>query len=357
MVKKTGERKEVNEEKKENFKTYMDSYTAVSKLWEDSYLMLYKPWLESSGELFEKAVELSKGEALEKYKEFYEEWVKIYKNSPGNFYSIQAPETNKEILEKLMRSAEESNNIYRSWIAELEENSRMTQEVLQGEPNPVKYKEVYDMWIKSYGKMFDELLTLPLRENIKDIFENFTGMPDIYSESFVQISKLMKDSNAKICGSWIGSIQKLYEKSTEISQGGASPEAYREFYTMWLDTYQESYGRLFDIKSARPSKELFESFAQSTSIYLSLYKSWIAAIEKLSWKAKELSKQTDEPETYRQYYNLWAKTYEMSFDIFFENTPTVGPFKDIMEPARNAARIYADTFTRGWTKSSLGSAT
>ncbi|MBU4077825.1 MAG: hypothetical protein KKI06_14180 [Euryarchaeota archaeon] len=153
MVKKTGERKEVNEEKKENFKTYMDSYTAVSKLWEDSYLMLYKPWLESSGELFEKAVELSKGEALEKYKEFYEEWVKIYKNSPGNFYSIQAPET------------------------------------------------------------------------------------------------------------------------------------------------------------------------------------------------------------YRQYYNLWAKTYEMSFDIFFENTPTVGPFKDIMEPARNAARIYADTFTRGWTKSSPGSAT
>ena len=353
---KTEERKEVNEEKKDNFKTRVDNYTAVSKLWEDSYLKLYKPWLESTGELFEKAVELSKGAAPEKYTEFYEEWVKTYQNSFGKFYSIPAPETSKEILEKLAKSAEESNKIYRSWIAELEENSRKTQEVLRGEPDPVKYKEVYDLWIKSYGKIFDQLLTLPFRENIKEIFEKFTGTPEIYSDSFVQISKLWKESYTRLYGQWNGSIQKLYEKSAEISKGNASPEAYKEFYALWLNTYQETYGKLFDIQSAKPSKEIFESFAQSTSIYLNLYKSWIATLEKLSWKAKEISKQTAEPETYKQYYNLWAKTYEKSFDIFFENTPTVGPFKDILEPAKNASKIYADIFTGGWTKSSPGPA-
>jgi hypothetical protein len=352
MVKKTEIRKEVNEEKKDNFKTRVDSYTTVSKLWEDSYLKLYKPWLESTGELFEKAVELSKDAAPEKYTEFYEEWVKTYQNSFGKFHSIPLPETNKEIFDKLLSSAEESNRIYRSWIEELEENFRKTQEVLKGEPDPAKYKEVYDLWINSYGKIFDDLLTLPFRENIQEIFEKSTGTPEIYSDSLVQISKIWKDSYTRLNGEWIGSIQKLYEKSAEISKGGASPEAYKEFYALWLNTYQETYGKLFDIQSARPSKEIFESFAQSTSIYLNLYKSWISTFEKLSWKAKELSKQTAEPETYRQYHNLWAKTYEKSFDIFFENTPTVGPFKDILEPAKNAAKIYADTFTGGWTKSS-----
>ena len=108
--KKTEERKEVNEEKKDNSKTWVDSYKTVSKLWKDSYMKLYKPWLESTGELFEKAVEFSNGAAPEKYSEFYEEWVKAYQNSVGKFYSIPSPESNKEILEKFLASTEESNN-------------------------------------------------------------------------------------------------------------------------------------------------------------------------------------------------------------------------------------------------------
>jgi len=185
---KTDERKEVNEQKKDLFKTWEDSYIAISKIWDDS-IKLYRPLLESTGELFGKSVEISKDAAPEKYKEFYDQWVKTYQDSSGKFYQIPGLESTKETFEKLLVSAEESNKIYRSWIDELEENSRVTREVLHGEPDPVKYKEVYDLWIKSYGKVFDELLTLPFRQNIKDIFENLTGAPDVYSNTIEQISK------------------------------------------------------------------------------------------------------------------------------------------------------------------------
>ncbi|MCX9010096.1 MAG: hypothetical protein OIN66_03135 [Candidatus Methanoperedens sp.] len=343
-VKKTEEREDITEEKKGVFKTREDSYTAVSKMWEDSYLKLYKPWLESTGELFEKAVELSKDSAPEKYKEFYDEWIKTYQNTCGKLYRIPTMESSKETFEKILVSAEESNKIYRSWIAELEENSRVTREVIQGEPDPVKYKEVYDMWIKSYGKIFDELLALPFRQNIKEIFENLTGAPDIYSDTFEQISKLWKDSYARLYSPWIDSMLKLSAKSTEISRDNASPEAYKEFYTLWMNTYQETYGRLFDIQSMRPSKEALEYFMRSANVNLNLYKSWIVTLEKLSLKARELSKQTADPEAYKEYYNLWTKTYEKAFDNFFENTPTVSPFKEMFEPVKNAAKIYADTF-------------
>ena len=133
MVNKTEERKDINKENKDIFKIWAGSYTAVSKMWEDSYLKLYTPWLQSTGEQFEKLVELSKDASPEKYKEFYDLWVKTCQNNSGKFFQIPTLESNKETFEKLLISSEESNKIYRSWIAELEENSRATREVLQGE--------------------------------------------------------------------------------------------------------------------------------------------------------------------------------------------------------------------------------
>jgi hypothetical protein len=353
MVRKSEERKDIHEEKKDIFKIWADSYMGTSKLWEDSYLKLYKPWLESTGELFEKAALLPKDATPKQFKEFYDEWMKTYQNTFGDFYPIPTVKSNKETLEKLLLSAEESNKLYRSWIARLDENSQKTREVLQIEQDPAKYKEVYDMWMKSYGKIFDELLELPARENIKEAFENYTGVPDFYSETFLRISKLWKNSYAKLYEPWTASISKLSEKAAEISRGDASPEAYKEFYTLWLDTHQETYGKLIDFRSP-PSKEVFANFAQSANSYMSIYKSWIAALEKISEKAEELSKRTPDPEAFKEFYNLWAKTYEKAFDSFFEDTPTVGPMKELLEPVKNAAKLYADTFTKMsklWMKS------
>ncbi len=144
----------------------------------------------------------------------------------------------------------------------------------------------------------------------------------------------------------------------EISQGDAGPEAYKEFYTLWMDTYQEIYGK--HIHSMEPSREMFEHFVQSTNIYVSMYKSWLTALEKMSEKAKEMSKQTSDPEAYKEFYNLWVKMYEKAFDSFFEDMPTVGgSMKDFMEPVKVMAKMYADTFTRMskmWMKSGVRSA-
>jgi hypothetical protein len=350
MVKKSEERKDIrtgdiNAENKDSFKTCEDNYTAVSKMWEDSYLTLYKPWFESTEALFGKAFELSKNAAPETYKEFYGEWVKTSQNNFGKFYQIPTLESNKETLKKLLVSAEESNKIYSSWIADLDENSRATREVLKGEADPAKYKEVYDMWINSYGKMLNELLTLPLRQNMKELFQNITGTPDIYSEAFDQMSKIWKDSYAKLYVPYVDSMLKLSAKSAEISKGNATPEAFKEFHTLWMNTYQELYGRLFDAQSMRPSKEVLEQFEHSAKVNQNLFMSWIATLGKLSQKAEELSKQSADPEASKELYNLWAKMYGKAFDNFFENTPTFSPFKEILEPVKNAAKIYADTFS------------
>src|SRR5574341_445390 len=105
-----------NTERKDVFRIWADSYAVVSKMWEDYYVNLYKPWIESTSVLLDKAGEISKEATAEKYKEFYDEWMKTYQSTFGKLYPIPAPESNKETLEKFLNSAEESNKLYRSWI-------------------------------------------------------------------------------------------------------------------------------------------------------------------------------------------------------------------------------------------------
>jgi hypothetical protein len=356
MVKKTQEPKKVSEDK--IFKTWADSYSAFSTMWEDSYVKLYKPWIESSEEMFEKTVKLSKDATPQKYREFYDEWQKTYQNTFGKFCPLPEERSNKEILEKFMVNAKGLNEQYRAWMAEFEENSGATREVLQGKPDPEKYKEVYDQWMRSYEKIFDELLELPFKESTKEIFGNNREFPDIYSGAFLKMSKLYKRSYQQLCKPFNESMRTLSDKMNEISRGNASPEAYKEFYTLWMDTYKDISGKY--ASSMEPSGENLANFVDITHVYLGLYKSWITALEKMSEKAQELSKQTSDPGAYKEFYNLWVTTYEKAFDSFFEDMPTVeGPMKEAMEPVKTMAKLYADTFikmSKMWVRSDSRSA-
>ena len=67
-------------------------------------------------------------------------------------------------------------------------------------------------------------------------------------------------------------------------------------------------------------------------------------LEKMAEKTNELSKQTNNPEAAKEFYDLWVKMYEKAFDGFFEDMPLAGPMKEMMEPVKIMAKIYADTF-------------
>lgn len=353
MATKIEEIKNTKDETGNIFNTWMGSYMAISQMWEESYIRLYKPWLDSTSALFEKAVEASNTNSAEKYREFYTEWTKTFQGRLERSTKIPNLESSKEALEKLLANAEKSTDICKSWVTDLEANSKKTREILQGKPDPVKYKEAYDLWIKSYAKIFDGLLTLPFREDVRDMFETYTGMPDIYSDTFVKISKLWNDSYMKLYGSWADSLLDLSKKSEEISKGNVGPDAYKEFYSMWTNVYQQTYGKFFSVQAIQNPKEgeeqlkaVFENFAKSSAISTNLCKSWIETLNKLSEKSKEFSIQTNGQGTHKEICNLWAKIYQKAFDSIFDNMPVAESFKDTLAPVKDAAELYVETLTK-----------
>lgn len=332
--------KEENVEHKDISKMLAGGDTEFLKMLEDSYSKLYKPLIESTIEIFEKMASLSKDASPQKYSELYEEWLKTRQRCFGKNYPIPTLKSNKEILEKFLSNAEEFNRLHKSWISELEENSRKTKEILREEQDPAKYQEYCDMWIKSYEKIFDELLEVCAQKSVKDAFGYYMGIPDIYSEHLLQMSKLWKRSYEQFCRPLNESMLKLSGKLTDISRGDAGQDAYKEFYTLLAEIYGKR-------AQCVDSKETFDHFIQSTNIYVSMYKSWIAAIEKLSENVKELSDQKYDQDRYKEFYDLWIQIYERAFDSFFEDMPTIeGPMKETMEPMKTMAKMYADMFIK-----------
>jgi hypothetical protein len=123
-------------------------------------------------------------------------------------------------------------------------------------------------------------------EEKKDISQIMFG-------SYTAVSRMWQDSCLKLYKTWFESTNTLFEKAYLLSKD-TTPEQYKEFYTLWMDAYQETYGNLF-VQSMPPSKEVLEYFLKSANRNLNLYKSWIATLEKVSQKAMELSKQTADP--------------------------------------------------------------
>ncbi len=308
MVKKTKELKEVTEEEKD----------------------IFKAWIESTGEMLEKMALISTEAAPQKYKEFYDEWIKTYQNTFGKYYPIPTLKSNREALEKFLSSAEEFSKMYKTWITEMEENAEKTKKILEGKPDPEKYKQCYDLWMKSYEKIHDELSELPSQENAKGYF---------------QWAKLWRKSYTQMFGSLNDAMLKISQKMTEISKGEMDPEAYKEFYTLWMDAYKDIHAKY--ARSNETSTALFENFIESINIYLTMYRSWIAALEDMSEKVEEMSKQIPEAQANKEFYSIWLKMYQKAFDNFFEDMPIMkGPMKHIIEPVKVMARMYEDAFTQ-----------
>jgi hypothetical protein len=345
------------DERKDAFRMWTESYSAMSKVWQESYANLYNPWIESTGKLFDKATELSKNASPEKYKEFFEELVKTQQNTLGKVYPMPKAITDRKTLEKLITSAQESSNLMKTWSAEFEENSKKTQKTLSSGASPEDFRASYEMWIKSYEKMFDEFLDMMTSKNTKDVFEAYTGTPNIYLTNLAEAARMWRTSYRDMYTPWMESSLKLSEKFSELSKGNASPEKYREFYDQWMDTYKDTFAKMFTTEMTKPSKEMVENMLRGMNNSTEMYNSWLTALEKISEKMKHLLTNAPDVESYREFYGLWLDTYEKAFKDFFEMMPVVEPMKILLDPLKKAAEVQADTYanaTKMWMDATFG---
>lgn len=322
------------------YKTWSNTYGQASRIWDESHSRLMEPWIGFMGEMSDRTKEFLMNSAPKNYKEFYDEWMKTYENSFGKVYPVSIP-TPRETLENFIRISNKSKELYSSWIEESEENARKTAVLLNNDADPSKFKECYEMWMSSYDKISNSFFEQPAVKYQKEIFGNYTGIPDFHTETFLKMSTMWKDSFNKLYDPWIEAMQKLSPNIEKISKGNADAETYKEFFDIWINTYRDNHKQFHDAHAMISSKEAFDNFLESSDISLNLYKSWISALERMNEKFKNHARSTTDPEAYKEFFNLWVKMHEKALEDVFEKMPIASPIKEIMEPIRDACRIYA----------------
>ncbi|MBU2559871.1 hypothetical protein KKA03_03160 [archaeon] len=350
----TAEKKETVTEKSP-YKNWAKGYEELQKTWLDSYQALYGPWVDVMKDLSLEMEEMAKGNVTPKvYKKFYDRWVETYTKTFGKLPEPIMPTT--DILEHMQKGAKDSTELYNSWIQELEKISKDTSNVLKGEADPLAFKELYGRWTKTYYKIYKDSLGLPAMEPMREVLKHFTGMPDLYSETFKGFSNMWIDSYMKLYTPWMEAITEMSAKVEEISRKTSGPEAYKEFYDLWTNTYKETLEKFPEMPSIIPTKEQLQNFSENFNGYLKLYKSWIETLETMSEKTDEIVKTGKDPKEYKKFFDLWVKTYETAFDNFFATLPMLGPMKEMFGPVKKTSKMYSDTylnFSKMWTNSYL----
>jgi hypothetical protein len=333
---------------------WTEGYNTVTKMWEQSYANLYDPWVESAGRLIDKAMELSKDSTPEKYKEFYKELMDVQQNNLSKMYAVPKGVADKESLEKMTKVADESSKLMQTWSQELADNTKRTQEMLSKGAPQENYGEFYDMWMKSYQKIIDEFTELFVSDDMNEALSRYTGIPEALLTNYAELARLWKQSYQNFISPLVESTSQLMSKFGDLTKPEVSPDAYREFYEQWMNSYRDAYAKMFNLQYAQPSTELMENMLKNTNTAMSAYKSWIAALEKMQAKMTEVMSRSTDPEAYKELYELWMKTFEKAFDDLFEFMPTFGPMKETMDLMKKSAKIQADTFmnlSKSWSES------
>lgn len=106
-------------------------------------------------------------------------------------------------------------------------------------------------------------------------------------------------------------------------------EATHEFFSLWLKTYEATYGRFLEMPAVGPMREKSEKLMKDFSASVNLYTAWMESLANFQTVFMEAMRRMREktvemegelgPEAYRDFYKLWIETYSETFKEFLKS--------------------------------------
>lgn len=98
-------------------------------------------------------------------------------------------------------------------------------------------REFYDMWLKTYeatlGRFVDMPAVGPAREKSEKMMKGFSAFMNLYTAGM--------DTSSNLQSVFMEAMHKVQEKTAKDMEGEISPEKYKEFYNIWMETYSETF--------------------------------------------------------------------------------------------------------------------
>jgi len=98
-------------------------------------------------------------------------------------------------------------------------------------------QEFYDLWLKTYKATMGRLIEMPAlgptREKSEKMMKGFSAFVNLYAAGM--------DSNSNFQSVFLEAMRRVHEKTGSEMEGEISPEKYKDFYKLWIETFSETF--------------------------------------------------------------------------------------------------------------------
>jgi class III poly(R)-hydroxyalkanoic acid synthase PhaE subunit len=166
-------------------------------------------------------------------------------------------------------------------------------------------QEFFDMWLRTYNATMGRIVEMPAmgptREKSEKMMKGFSTFVDLYTA--------WMDSNVNFQSVFMEAMRRMREKTATEMEGKISPEKYKDFYKLWIETYSETF------KEFLKSDHFASDMGKLMSHFMEFQKYNREMLEENYLKPMNLPTKTEIDEINKELYHLKKTVKELTSQI------------------------------------------
>lgn len=309
------------EKKTSFFDTWSEAQRSWMQLWADAFSGSPKATKGADG----------KKEWTEPWRtpvDIYNRWLNISKEMFGEYWERAPGGIGQQTGERVMAGMQIYNKLYEFWAsaAQLLSGARP-----EGKGIQETYQGFYESWLRNYNELLNSFFKVSLFEP-----------PMWTSAASMELPQMYANNLSKFVGPWMEAMQNLPGKMAETGQKG--PQGYPELYQLWLQAYEQTWGKVLRMpplgltretieRSQRGTKALIDHFAAMNDFSSALQREGVKAMQKVATRLEDMYNMGQAPKTFKEFYTLWWTTNEETVYELFKTQE----FSHLLSRVTNAA--------------------
>lgn len=211
-----------------NMSDWSESVKKSLENFSQFYSQDYQSFVENWKKMSQEMDEIMKGKSdPAKYREFYNSWIKGYESSFGKFIKMPMVGPSRQVLDKIHKSIDSFMKycgaivdfnlvLYAPGKQSIEELSKNASSILKGEVSQEKYKEFYEILIKTFEDRFYQLFKTPAFSHV--LKTTLEATMEFRKDHFAVVEEVLK-STPIITRSEINDVyQELYNLKKRVKE-------------------------------------------------------------------------------------------------------------------------------------------
>jgi polyhydroxyalkanoate synthesis regulator phasin len=166
-------------------------------------------------------------------------------------------------------------------------------------------QEFYDEWLKTYKATMGRLVEMPAigpaREKSEKMMKGFSTFANLFAAGM--------DTSSNLQSVFMEAMRKVQAKTGADMNGEISPEKYKDFYDIWIQTYSDTF------KEFSRSGHFVEDIGKLNSYYMDFQQYQKDMLEENYLKPMNLPTKTEIDEINKELYSLKKAVKDLTSQI------------------------------------------